>query len=74
MLKRLTLTGSTLRARDPKFKAKIAQNLKKHVWPALESGEIRPIVHATFPLDQAQQAHALMKSGVHIGKIVLNVS
>lgn len=71
MLKRLTLTGSTLRARDPAFKAAIAQNLKEHVWPLLENARIRPVVHATFPLEAADQAHRLMESGTHIGKIVL---
>jgi len=74
MLKRLTLTGSTLRAREVDFKAAIAHDLNTHVWPLLESAEIRPIVHTTFPLTQAAQAHEMMESGVHIGKIVLTVS
>ena len=73
MLKRLTLTGSTLRARDTQFKANVAQELKEHVWPRLESAEIRPIVHATLPLSQADAAHKMMETGAHIGKIVLEV-
>lgn len=71
MLKRLSLTGSTLRARDPAFKGAIAENLKKTVWPLIESGEIRPVIHQTFPLADAAQAHTLMESSQHIGKIVL---
>lgn len=74
MLKRLTLTGSTLRAREVDFKTAIAQDLNTHVWPLLESAKIRPIVHSTFPLEQASQAHQMMESGAHIGKIVLTVS
>lgn len=73
MLKRLTLTGSTLRARPPAFKAAIAAKLKTHVWPLLESGQIRPVVHATLPLKDAAQAHRLMQTGGHIGKIVLEM-
>ncbi|MDS1140872.1 NAD(P)H-quinone oxidoreductase [Pusillimonas sp. SM2304] len=71
--RRLTVTGSTLRPRPVEFKADIAQSLKKHVWPLLESGKIRPIVHATFPLDKACDAHAMMDAGEQIGKIVLTV-
>jgi len=73
MLKRLTLTGSTLRARDPAFKAAIAANLKKTVWPLLESGAIKPVVHQTFALENAADAHRLMESSAHIGKIVLTM-
>jgi len=73
MLKRLTLTGSTLRARDPGFKAAIAENLKKTVWPLLESGAIKPVVHQTFTLENVADAHRLMESSAHIGKIVLTV-
>ena len=73
MLKRLTLTGSTLRARDPAFKAAIAGNLKKTVWPMLENGAIKPVVHQTFSLENAADAHRLMESSAHIGKIVLTV-
>ncbi len=74
MLKRLTYTGSTLRTRSPAFKEKIAQELEAKVWPLIESGKIRPVVHATFPLAEAAKAHALMESGAHIGKIVLTVA
>lgn len=71
MLKRLTLTGSTLRARDPGFKAAIAANLQKTVWPLLADGSIKPVIYKTFPLAEAAQAHRLMESSAHIGKIVL---
>jgi NADPH2:quinone reductase len=69
--KRLTITGSTLRARSPDFKAAIAQKLKEHVWPLIESGAITPIVHRVFPMAEAPAAHDLMQSSQHIGKIVL---
>jgi len=71
MLKRLTLTGSTLRIRPVAEKAKIAAALEEHIWPHLASGAIRPQVFATFPLSQAAKAHTLMESSAHIGKIVL---
>ena len=71
--RRLTITGSTLRARPVAFKAGIARSLREHVWPLLEQGTIKPVVHATFPLAQACDGHALMDSGQHIGKIVLTV-
>jgi len=74
MLKRLTFTGSTLRARPKADKASIATALRTHVWPLLEEGRCLPIVHATFPLDQASQAHQLMESSKHIGKIILEVA
>lgn len=73
MLKRLTITGSTLRARDNAFKADIAKNLLENVWPLLEYGQIKPIIHATFPLTEAAKAHALMESGEYMGKIILTV-
>ena len=73
MLKRLTLTGSTLRARDDSFKADIAQKLLKHVWPLLRTGKIKPIIHSTFALNDATLAHELMESSRHIGKIILEV-
>lgn len=69
--KRLTLTGSTLRPRPVAFKAAIARSLREQVWPALVRREIAPIIFATFPAEQAAQAHALMESGQHVGKIVL---
>jgi NADPH2:quinone reductase len=73
MLRRLTITGSTLRARPVEVKARIAEALREKVWPLIGSGAIRPVIHATFPLAQAAAAHALMESGSHIGKIVLTV-
>jgi NADPH2:quinone reductase len=73
MRKRLTLTGSTLRPRDVDFKAEIAQNLKKHVWPLFESGEVKPVIHTVLPLTEAAQAHRLMESSAHIGKIILSI-
>lgn len=73
LLRRLTLTGSTLRPRPVAFKAAIAASLREKVWPLLESGKIKPVIHSSFPLEQAAQAHALMESSTHIGKIVLTV-
>jgi NADPH:quinone reductase len=73
MLKRLTLTGSTLRPRTVEQKAEIARELEAQVWPLLSSGKCRPIIHATFPLSEAAMAHAMMESSVHTGKIVLVV-
>jgi NADPH:quinone reductase len=72
--RRLTITGSTLRPRSIAFKAAIAANLRRHVWPLLESGRIKPVIHHVFPLDQAVQAHVMMESGAHVGKIVLQVA
>jgi NADPH2:quinone reductase len=69
--KRLVITGSTLRPRPVAFKAAIAQALKKNVWPLIERGAIKPVIFKTFPAAQAAQAHALMESNQHIGKIVL---
>ena len=73
MLKRLTLTGSTLRARPVADKAAIASAVRETVWPLVEAGEIRPMIHSQFPLAEASAAHALMESSAHIGKIVLTV-
>jgi len=70
--RRLTVTGSTLRPRPVAFKAAIAARLRSIVWPLLEAGRIKPVVHAVFPLAEAARAHALMESGEHIGKIVLD--
>ncbi len=72
--RRLVLTGSTLRPRRVEFKGAIARSLRERVWPHIESGRIRPVVFRIFPLDEAAQAHALMESGQHIGKIVLSVA
>lgn len=71
--KRLTITGSTLRARSIDFKGAIADRLYQHIWPLLESGRIKPVVYKTFSLETASEAHALMESGTHIGKIILTV-
>ncbi len=73
MRRRLTVTGSTLRPRSVDFKHAIAQQLRQKVWPLLESGKIKPVIYKTFPFEQAAQAHALMESSEHIGKIVLVV-
>ncbi len=73
MLKRLTITGSTLRPRPVAFKAAIAQSLKQQVWPLIEAGELRPVMYKTFALSAAAEAHRLMESGAHIGKIALVV-
>jgi len=73
MLKRLTITGSTLRARDDNFKAAIAIQLLEKVWPLLASGTIKPVIHSTFALTDAAKAHQLMESSQHIGKIILTV-
>jgi NADPH2:quinone reductase len=73
MGRRLTITGSTLRPRPVADKAAIADELRQHVWPLLESGAVKPIVHATFPLQQAAAAHRVMESGDHIGKLLLVV-
>ncbi|MDE2566764.1 MAG: NAD(P)H-quinone oxidoreductase [Burkholderiales bacterium] len=69
--KRITLTGSTLRPRSVAYKAALAQQLRQQVWPLIEAGRIRPVIHQVFPAVQAAQAHALMESGTHVGKIVL---
>lgn len=71
MLRRLTLTGSTLRARPVAFKAALARRLHERVWPLLESGQARPIIHQVFPAREAAKAHTLMESSAHIGKIML---
>ena len=69
--RRLTITGSTLRPRSVAFKGAIAQALRERVWPLLASGQVRPVIHRTFPAADAAKAHALMESNQHIGKIVL---
>ena len=71
MVKRLVLTGSTLRPRTVAQKGAIAEALRERVWPLLAAGSVRPVIHATFDLDRAAEAHALMESSAHIGKIVL---
>lgn len=74
MRRRLTITGSTLRPRPVPFKAAIADKLKSHVWPLIEAGKIKPIIYRTYPLAEASQAHVLMESSEHIGKIVLEIA
>ena len=74
MLKRLTITGSTLRTRDDLFKANIAEKLQQQVWPLLANGTIKPIIHERFALNEAKKAHELMESSLHIGKILLETS
>ncbi|AQQ68108.1 NAD(P)H-quinone oxidoreductase [Microbulbifer agarilyticus] len=73
MLKRLTLTGSTLRPQPPEVKAAIASDLSEQIWPLVEAGKIRPLIAASFPLADVAEAHRLMESSSHIGKIVLTV-
>ena len=71
--RRLTITGSTLRPRSVAEKGEIAVALRREVWPLLESGRVRPVLHGTFPLAEAAAAHRLMESSEHIGKIVLTI-
>ncbi|MDP2122290.1 MAG: NAD(P)H-quinone oxidoreductase [Hoeflea sp.] len=73
MMKRLTHTGSTLRARDIAFKAKIADELRQHVWPLLSERKVLPVMDSIFPMEQASAAHQRMEDGDHIGKIVLDM-
>ncbi len=74
LTKRLTHTGSTLRSRSVPEKAHIAQELEQHVWPLLHQGKLRPRIFRVFRLEEAAKAHALMESGMHIGKIVLTTA
>ena len=73
MRRRLTITGSTLRPRSADFKEALAAAVEKYVWPLIETGKFRPLIHQTFPLGEASAAHELMESSAHIGKIVLKV-
>ena len=73
MRKRLTVTGATLRPRSTEFKGTLARHLREKIWPLIEAGRIRPQVYKTFPLAEAAEAHRLMESSQHIGKIVLTV-
>ena len=70
--RRLTISGSTLRPRPVSFKGAIAASLKRYAWPWLEAGMVKPVIHRVFPAAQAAQAHALMESSQHVGKIVLD--
>ncbi len=74
MLKRLTLTGSTLRSQSVDRKGEIARHLKKTVWPLIEVGRVKPVIYKVFPLSDAKTAHELMESNAHIGKIMLDVA
>ena len=71
LTRRLTITASTLRARSVEEKGAIADAVRHNIWPLLEAGSVRPVVHAPFPLRTAADAHRLLESGQHIGKIVL---
>jgi putative PIG3 family NAD(P)H quinone oxidoreductase len=71
MRRRLTLTGSTLRARDSSFKSLVADEIVRTIWPLVEEGKLKPVIDSTFPLEDAAGAHARMDSGEHMGKIVL---
>lgn len=71
--RRLTVTGSTLRPRPVGFKAEIAKKLQEKVWPLIEAGKIKPVIYKTFPLEKASEGHALMESGQHVGKIMLDL-
>jgi NADPH2:quinone reductase len=73
MSKRLQVTGSTLRPRPIEFKGQVAKSLRERIWPLIDAGKIRPVVYRTFPLAEASEAHKLMETSQHIGKIVLTV-
>jgi NADPH2:quinone reductase len=73
MLNRITITGSTMRARTRAEKGAVAAGLLEHVWPKLEAGQCAPVIHGVFPLEQVTEAHRLMESSAHIGKIVLTL-
>jgi NADPH:quinone reductase len=73
MMKRLTLTGSTLRPRSIAFKSLVADELHRTVWPHVEAGALKPVIDCTFPLAEAAAAHSRMEAGDHVGKIVLVV-
>jgi len=73
MRRRLTISGSTLRPRPVEFKGAIAKSLRDRIWPLIEAGKIRPVIFKTFPLAEAREAHKLMESSQHVGKIVLTV-
>jgi NADPH:quinone reductase-like Zn-dependent oxidoreductase len=74
MVRRATLTGSTLRIRSDAFKALLAQEIGQVVWPLVEDGRLRPLLDRTFPLAEAAEAHRTMEAGAHVGKIVLEVA
>jgi NADPH2:quinone reductase len=74
LLRRLTVTGSTLRPRPVAFKAAIARQLRDKVWPLIEEGLIKPVIYQSYALEQAAEAHALMETSAHVGKVVLKVA
>jgi NADPH:quinone reductase-like Zn-dependent oxidoreductase len=74
MMRRFTLTGSTLRPRSDAFKAALADEIAANAWPLFAGGEIAPVMDRTFPLAEAAAAHARMEAGEHVGKIVLEVA
>ncbi|MDA8585213.1 NAD(P)H-quinone oxidoreductase [Rhodobacteraceae bacterium] len=74
MLKRLTLTGSTLRSRPPEFKAAVAAGVESNVWPLIASGKIKSVTHTTFPMAEATKAHEMMEASAHRGKIILTMA
>jgi putative NAD(P)H quinone oxidoreductase, PIG3 family len=74
MRRRLTVTGSTLRPRSSAEKGAIAEALRKNVWPLLDAGRVAPVIHAVYPLDRAAEAHRVLESSVHVGKLVLAVT
>jgi NADPH:quinone reductase len=71
MTKRLTITGSTLRSREYKFKKQLAKEVQKYVWPLIESKKFKPVIFQTFPFSEASEAHRLLEKGTHTGKIIL---
>ncbi len=71
MMKRLTITGSTLRSREYGFKKQLAEEIRKHVWPLIEAKKFRPVIFKTFPFSEASEAHRLLEEGTHTGKIIL---
>jgi len=73
MQKRLTITGSTLRAREPNFKAALAADIQKNIWPVLEKGDFRPVIYKIYRLEEAAEAHRLLETSTHIGKIMLSL-
>jgi NADPH2:quinone reductase len=74
MVRRLTITGSTLRPQSDLAKAQIAADLRARVWPLVGAGRLAPVIDSRFPLDRAAEAHARLESSAHVGKIVLEVS
>jgi NADPH2:quinone reductase len=74
LMRRLTISGSTLRPRTVEFKTAVAQSLREKVWPLIEAGKVRPVIYQVFPLAAAAAAHTLIESGEHVGKVMLEVS